>query len=217
MNNILTISITIGQNILSGSITYLSLSIISLAIILIVIIKYRIRKNGIVFHSTIPVSMKYSIAGQEISYNIVTNYTNVEIAHRVYTEIMTRKAGQPFDEDNDVILEIYDSWYELFTLVRNEIKEIPGSLLRENKRTKDLIMLLMDVLNKGLRPHLTIYQAHFRKWTLDNTKKDKSPQELQKKYPNYSEQVKSIKEVNETLLLYSDELQKILYGGRKRV
>ena len=216
MNNIITISISIGQNVLSISVSYILVAFIIMVIIGALFIKYRIGKNGSVFRSIIPISMKYGFVGQEISYNIVTNYANVEIAHRVYTEIMTRKAGQPFDEDNDVILEIYNSWYELFSLVRNEIKEIPGNLLHKNKRTKDFITLLMDILNKGIRPHLTIHQAQFRKWIDENSKEGIRPQELQKEYSGYLEQVESIKEVNKTLLSYSEELLKIVYGIKNR-
>lgn len=155
--------------------------------------------------------MQYSIGGQTIEYEILRSYRNIEIAHRVFIEIMTRKAGQPFDHENDVIVEIYNSWYEMFSLIRNEIKDIPGNLIKGNETTKNLVSLLMDVLNKGLRPHLTSYQAKYRKWWLSHEKEEISPQELQKKYPEYEEQVSSIREVNMMLVKYCEQLKKIIY------
>ena len=38
----------------------------------------------------------------------------VGLAHQAWVEITTRKAAIPFNEDYDVVTEIYDSWYELF-------------------------------------------------------------------------------------------------------
>src|SRR3989442_7455334 len=41
------------------------------------------------------------------------NNEDVQIAHRIWTELMTRKAAQPIDIEHDVIVEIYNSWYAL--------------------------------------------------------------------------------------------------------
>ncbi len=68
------------------------------------------------------------------------------------------------DLDNDVIDEIYDSWYEFFGLTRELIKSIPVSRVRKDESTKELVSIAIEVLNKGIRTHLTKWQARFRKW-----------------------------------------------------
>jgi len=135
--------------------------------IMFFIVKYLVKKNAVngrVHQEIIPVTLKYDFGGQEIKYEIVRNYQNIEIAHKIYVELITRKAALPIDEKHDVIVEVYNSWYTLFQTTREELKSLPGKLLLCNNVSNDLIRLLTDILNKGLRPHLTEYQAKFRKW-----------------------------------------------------
>src|SRR3989344_5145006 len=121
---------------------------------------------------------------------IKPNHEAAQIAHKAWSELITRKAGLQFDSEHDIIIEIYNSWYQLFAEIRTLIKQIPASHLK-NKNTKKLIDLLVDSLNKGLRPHLTKWQARFRRWyvaELEKTEnKDKTPQEIQKTYPHYED------------------------------
>ena len=42
------------------------------------------------------------------SVELRPNNEDVQIAHRIWTELMTRKAAQPIDIEHDVIIEIYD-------------------------------------------------------------------------------------------------------------
>ena len=67
-----------------------------------------------------------------------------------------------------------------------------------------------------MRPHLTEYQAKFRKW-LEAEKEDPinktlSPQDLQKKYPDFDNLVASMKLVNITLTDYAVQLDKLIKG-----
>ena len=61
-----------------------------------------------------------------MTFKVKRNTENLFIANRIYLELVTRKAALPFDEDNDVIVEVYDSWYTLFSTIREEIKNVPG-------------------------------------------------------------------------------------------
>ena len=47
----------------------------------------------------IPVKLKYKIAGAEIEYQIVRNFQNIEIAHKIYIELITRKAAIEIEEE----------------------------------------------------------------------------------------------------------------------
>lgn len=129
--------------------------------------------------------MEVEISGSpSIKFKVERNNENLYIANRIYIELTTRKAALPIDENNDVIEEIYDSWYKLFGIIREEIKSVPGKYLKDHDPTSALIGLTRKILNDAMRPHLTEHQAKFRKW-LEGAKKDSintnlSPQELQK-------------------------------------
>lgn len=187
------------------------------AIMLVILLLHALRNNGAVSREVVPVRFTYSMGGAEIEYQIARDYASVEIAHRVYVELVTRKAAIPIDEERDVIVEVYNSWYSLFQIVRDELKKIPGKALRGNKSSSDLIGLLTDLLNLGLRPHLTRYQALFRKWyaeQLESTStKGMTPQQIQQSYTGYDELVASVKEVNTMLIKYAAELKRIVGGN----
>lgn len=149
-------------------------------------------------------------------FKVERNFENLYIANRIFIELTTRKAAIPFDEEHDVIEEVYNSWYKLFGIIRDEIKTVPGKYLRNHDATKSLIGLTQKILNDGLRPHLTKYQAKFRKWLKENKSKPeyihKTPQQIQRDYFEYIELVKSLKEVNQLLIDYSQQLDKVIKG-----
>ena len=146
------------------------------------------------------------------------NYQNLFIANRIYIELVTRKAALPIDKEKDVIIEIYDSWQILFKTIRDEIKNIPGEYLVGNKDTRVLINLTIKILNEGLRPHLTTYQAEFRKWYEHQVKQDKknkkTPQEIQREFTKYDALLFSMLDVNRTLRAYCEQLKGFIEKGK---
>lgn len=168
---------------------------------------------------TIPVEMTFNVGKVgTIKYQIVRNLQNIEIAHKIYIELITRKAAIEIEE-NDIIIEVYNSWFTLFQTTREELKKLSGQSLIDNSSSAELIKIVTDILNFGLRPHLTEYQAKFRKWyseeLADPTNKGKTPQEIQQKYPNIQELLVSIKQVNALLIQYSEQLKKIQQADEK--
>jgi hypothetical protein len=145
---------------------------------------------------------------------IKPNHEAARIAHMAWVELATRKAALPFDEHHDVIAEVYNSWYELFGRIRDLVKQVPIERIRSNEDTRKLVILLVDSLNKGLRPHLTQWQAKFRRWyehELD-TKQEATPQEIQRTYPAYTQLVADLKRVNSQLVDYAALLKRISEG-----
>lgn len=142
------------------------------------------------------------------------NVEDIQIAHRIWTELVTRKAALEIDPEHDVIAEIYDSWYVLFEKVRDLISAIPADHLRREKSTQQLVKIATDTLNLGLRPHLTKWQARFCNWYGQQKKEleNSTPQEVQRKYPEYLELVADIMVVNRQLIQYAGELRKIVLG-----
>lgn len=141
----------------------------------------------------------------------------VSIAYQAWVEINTRKTGLSFDEEHDVIVEVYNSWYSLFKELRALAKSIPAHRLRHCADTNELIRVMMLVMNEGLRPHLTEWQAKYRRWFKEEAAKDRAapPQEIQRKYAEYDKLVADLRRVNEGIVRYADWLHRIVVGEVK--
>ena len=145
------------------------------------------------------------------------NRKDKEIAYQLWVELSTRKLGIPLDMDNDVIYEVYNSWYEFFKITRKSLKEFPVSKL-ENEVSTEIIDIAIGVLNGDLRKHLTKWQAKFRHWyNIEKNKEENdnlSPQEIQKKFPEYDELVKDLISVNKCLINYTNLLDDIVFAKK---
>lgn len=173
-----------------------------------------INKKSLVKTEMQPVELEIDFGGIKTKYHIERNYENVEIGHRLHVELITRKAALLIEGEYDIIEEVYDSWHILFQLTRDELKKIPGKLLQKNEGTAALEKLAIEILNKGLRPHLTEYQTKFRRWyglaLKDDANKEKSPQEIQRMYVDYEKLMDSMKKANVILREYAGELEKLI-------
>lgn len=152
--------------------------------------------------------------GNLADIKLTPNQEVAGLAHRAWTELVSRKAGVAFDEENDVIIEVYDSWYKLFGEIRSLIKAIPVEKLRASEDAQKLCDYLLKVLNEVLRPHLTKYHARFRAWydfEVSNSP-GKSPQEIQKQYPQYKDLVSDLKQVNAEFLDFESSLRRVARG-----
>lgn len=152
------------------------------------------------------------IGSQKISFK--PNLKDQEIAYKIWVELSTRKIGLPIDLRNDVISEIYDSWYNFFSITRELIKDIPVSKLKYDS-TRKIVDLSVSVLNEGLRPHLTLWQVRFRHWydkQLETTSGDFDPQSIQAKFPQYSELEEDLINVNNRLIKYRDKMKQLVLG-----
>lgn len=141
------------------------------------------------------------------------NELDRQIAYSIWVELSTRKIGLPIDLEDDVIAEIYDSWYAFFAVTRELIKDIPVRKVRGDSTGK-IISLSIEVLNEGLRPHLTKWQARFRHWYDKQlaSKGDFSPQELQKNFPAFEELGTDILAVNQRLRSYRQRMYALVTG-----
>lgn len=184
------------------------LAVIILLIVLLVLC--------IIFKKCMKLVNKYSVTINEVNLGIGNSSIKFsyskkdqEIAYKLWVELSTRKIGLPFDRENDVIKEVYDSWYDFFKIARELLKEIPLSRI---PYSSDLIQLTEKVLNMGLRPHLTMWQARYRKW-YDEALKEKSgtPQDIQKLYPEYSMLIEDLLKTNEKMIEYKKLMGEIAF------
>lgn len=194
----------------------LSIKLNYFAIILLFVILFGV---SIIVKKILPLLHKNSMYIDEVELGIGTNSKvkikfsreDREIAYKLWVEMSTRKIILPFDEENDVIVEVYDSWYSFFGIARGLLKDIPVEKLNSSKQ---LISVTDRVLNKCLRPHLTKWQARFRKWynlQLDSNS-DLTPQEIQYTYPHYNELVNELKAINKNIDYYGEVLKKLAFN-----
>lgn len=142
------------------------------------------------------------------SITLKLNKKDQEIAYKLWVELSTRKIGLPYDEDNDVIAEVYDSWYSFFKIARDLLKDIPVERLAYSG---ELVELTQMVLNDGLRPHLTKWQARYRKWEKQASEKEGTPQDIQKSYPEYVELIEDLRKTNKKMINYKELMYKIAF------
>jgi hypothetical protein len=176
---------------------------------------FQLIKRGLIFQSNVEFeSAEIGIQGHKIK--IKPNYTNIEIAYKIWVELNTRKIGLKIDFEHDVISEIYSSWYKFFGITRDLIKSLPASKIRKDKYTKELIGISTKILNEGLRPHLTEWCAKYLKWYHNESenKKDKSPQDIQKLYPDYDLLKEDMTKINDHLIKYKEVIYVLAFGDK---
>lgn len=159
-------------------------------------------------------SAEIGIGNNKLSFK--PNLKDQEVAYKIWVELSTRKIGLEIDLEHDVISEIYDSWHNFFSITRDLIKDIPVSKVK-NRGTREIIKLSVDVLNEGLRPHLTKWQARFRHWyerQIQSATGDIDPQSIQKSYSQYSALEKDLLEVNRKLMIYRELMRKLVLGQK---
>lgn len=194
----------------------LNLTINWMVIIVIIIISFAV---SIFWKKLMKFSINNSIQIDEVvlgignsSLKLKYNKKDQEIAYKLWVELSTRKIGLEFEQDYDVITEVYNSWYNFFEIARELMKEIP---CEKFDSSYNLVQLTWDVLNDGLRPHLTHWQAMFRKWYEVNCKsgryKESPPQEIQRDFPKYEELVKDLINTNQHMIEYKKMMKEIAF------
>ena len=189
------------------SFNWIALFVVCLLIVAIVYV-FKFTVNHINKSSVIIDEVSLGIGDNKITFKY--DKKDKEIAYKLWVELSTRKIGIPFDKENDVIVEVYNSWYSFFGIARELLKEIPGNHI--NNSTK-LITLTEKVLNRGLRPHLTKWQAKYRKWYEQEVTKhpNSSPQEIQRQYSEYNELISDILNTNEKMIFYKKLMHEIAF------
>lgn len=191
----------------SASLTFVDgilFTLVLIAVIAFAVLLFK-RRRGYGVRS-ISISLPFGLGS--ITYE--TTQEDRIVAWKLYTQLRTRKAALIFDKKHDVIADVYDSLYEIFPTTRDLLTNLP---LSEIERDPSIADLVFRVQNDGIRPHLTKWQAHFRKWwdvAVENPEyKDLSPQEIQRKYPKYQDLVCELETMNLELNKYAEELLRV--------
>ncbi len=143
------------------------------------------------------------------------NLTDRQVAYAIWVELSTRKIGLEIDLKDDVVSEIYDSWYQFFSVTRDLLKTVPVQRVSDPS-TRKIVALSISILNEGLRPHLTIWQARFRHWfdrQMTNDKvADDPPQIVQQAFPAFDEMTRDLLAVNKRLIAYRRAMERLVNG-----
>lgn len=179
------------------------------------LVGWRLWVGGITFRSFEIDQAEIGVGKSKLRFK--PNATDRQVAYAIWVELSTRKIGLPIDFDNDVIAEIYDSWYNFFSVTRELVKSVPATKVRRDS-TQAIIKLSIEVLNEGLRPHLTHWQARFRHWYERELKKyDEAdseevldPQQIQAKFPQYDALKADMERVNRALERYRAKMRELV-------
>jgi hypothetical protein len=174
---------------------------------------FRFRNLGWTSFEPVEATLKIGEIGE---VKIAPNYEIRQIAYKVWVELSTRKIGLPFEPDNDSIIEVYDSWHNAFNEIRSLLKTIPIHHLDRSKETRKLVDLVIKVLNRGLRPHLTIWQARFRTWYQQEVSGPESkgipPQLIQSRFAEYEDLKRDLVKVQSEMVEYIQFLSEVARG-----
>ena len=182
-----------------------------IAIVIIAVVVYAIRKTSkYLGYHTVDVD-EVSLGIGDNSIKLKYNKKDQEIAYKLWVELNTRKIGLEFDQEYDVIDEVYNSWYTFFTIARELLKEIPATRL---PYSTELITLTTKVLNDGLRPHLTTWQAKYRKWYGLQKEDIRAPQIIQKDFPEYDALVADLLLTNNRMIEYKKLMCQIAFNTK---
>ncbi len=192
-----------------------SLFILGLGLVVIGFLAIRLFSVPRRFWKTFEINeAEFGLGDQKIKFS--PNVTDEQIAYKIWVELSTRKIGIPIDTANDVISEIYDSWFHFFSVTRELIKDVPVQKFRR-KDTEQIVRLSIEVLNQGIRPHLTQWQARFRRWYENQLKQSDNdgihPQDIQKKFPQFTELEKDLLDINQRLINYRQKMYEIIKGA----
>jgi hypothetical protein len=183
------------------------------AIAALIALTLSLRRSG--FRSSMVINeAEIGIGSQKIKLR--PSHEDRQIAYKLWVEMATRKVGMPIDPANDVITEVYTSWYDFFRVARELLKTIPVEKIRRSGDTRKLVNIAVEVLNEQLRPHLTTWQARYRRWyeaqCRDTDCAALTPQEIQRRFPDHNALTTDLLATNQRLVKYRDVLNELALG-----
>jgi hypothetical protein len=150
-------------------------------------------------------------------YNIELEKTDIEVAWNIFCELQTRVGIIDFNEEEDIISICFESWYSLFKVIREQLKELKVPIKKsKSKESKNLDQILLSLLNDHMRPFLRKWHFNFKSYWEKNYENGKNPIEIQKAFPNYSSLIKDIHIMEKKLKEILNALEKIVRWGNRK-
>lgn len=209
--DIILFAVTLGEDFNIKVDVSLSIILLGVALLIAILAYKHFLGGGLSFRTFEIDEAEIGLGNQKLK--LKPNLVDKQIAYKIWVELSTRKIGLPIDLEHDVVTEVYDSWYTFFAVTRELIKEVPVAMFKREDTAK-IIRLSIDILNDGIRPHLTTWQAKYRRWydaqLVEPQNKNLSPQEIQVKYPEYKRLEADIMKVNASLMKYRGVMHRLI-------
>lgn len=153
----------------------------------------------------------------DAQYNIELEKTDIEVAWNIYCELQTRVGIIDFNEEEDIISICFESWYSLFKVVREQLKELKVPIKKsKSTESKNLDQILLSLLNDHMRPFLRKWHYNFKSYWEKKYESGKNPIEVQKSFPNYSDLINDIHIMEKKLKEILNALEKIVRWGNRK-
>jgi len=137
--DIVTITVDGMNTALNLNLPILCLSVVAL---ILVFILFRIAIWGVKGFKAEEITITEPFTKTKIK--IKANIEDKKVAHRIWTELITRKAALPFQREKDVITDVYDSWHTLFQCIREQISLIPVEKLNGRQKIDTELLISMQ-------------------------------------------------------------------------
>jgi hypothetical protein len=135
-----------------------------------------------------------------------------QLAYTFFMDMTNRKVALSIDWENDTLSDVYASWKTFFDNSVALLKHFP---VEQAVEARAVIQLLQEVLHQVLRPHLTRWQAAYRRWhETNNTRKEfrsLRPQEVQRHYPQFTALRSDFDTTQTKVSEYARKLEDLIY------
>lgn len=157
-------------------------------------------------------SRSVSIQGPAgIAFNLSVAKNDRAVAWKIYSQLNSRVAAVEFNPDYDSALNVHQSLYKMFEIIRDEVANIPLEKIQRDD-SDDTVKFYLAIMNDGLRPHLSKWHIPLSKWVENEQKNhpERSILEIERQFPQRKELLDSLKAMNERMQVYSTKLLEIV-------
>ena len=135
-----------------------------------------------------------------------------QLAYTFFMDMTNRKVALPIDWKDDTLSDVYASWKRFFDNSVSLLKNFP---VEQATESRPIIHLLQEILHQVLRPHLTRWQAAYRRWYETNhTRKELRnlrPQEVQRHFPDFAALRNDFEATQGKVRNYAQRLEGLIY------
>jgi hypothetical protein len=79
---------------------------------------------------------------------LMTTTDTLDAVHLVWEDLSRLFLDPPTPPNQDVITEVYDSWFKAFEVIRDLAKSVPAHRIKRSENTRKLVEHMIDVLNR---------------------------------------------------------------------
>ena len=153
---------------------------------------------------------KFEVEINKQTMKIRKNPRLIGAARCAYVELYHRKINIKFNDKYDLISDIFASFYLLFPLIREILKDLHCEKGAEGK----LFQYLSNFIINDLQNLLTQYQKDYYQWLEKEKKSENYISEIisQNKYKKYNEIIDSLNKLNKKTNNLCNVLKKIGYN-----